>query len=230
MTRQTAISFLHNHLAMIDLNPLVISRKSIPPLPHCPPEETACAWYLITDKLNYLPGTDLFTGLVTYTCAFHDLPTGLQTHCYAGLGTEIRDKWTVGGSEEGEEPEKQELGLGAPASGLYLREDVDFKCNILVTGFVKKTLKKAHIFLAEKLATEAQRGREGSADKQVLGGGSPGDAFVSSGANQGQPGQGSHNQPYAVSGLHEVPGTINTQAAHEETETEGQNSLVQQQQ
>lgn len=219
ITRETALAFLHNHAEMIDLNPLVIERHPIDPPTHAGADEQSCVWYSITDKISYLPGTDLVRGDVTYTCAFHDLPRGIQTHCYAALGLEIRDKWSVGGSEPGETPEVQELGLGAPASGLYIREDVDFKCNVLMAGFVRKTLKKAHGTLVEAMGRKAvvnsvgvehqhhqhhrhqlhSRGPSYSSareDSPSAGSNSDDKPFVSSGAHQGQPGQGPYSRPY----------------------------------
>lgn len=56
----------------------------------------------------------------------------------------------------GEPREPVELGLGAPQSGLYLREDVDIRCNFLMAGFVKKTLQKSHGSLVDKLAERAE--------------------------------------------------------------------------
>ena len=47
------------------------------------------------------------------------------------------------------------MGLGVPKDGLWLREDVDMKCNVMATGFVKKTLKKAHATLVERLVEKA---------------------------------------------------------------------------
>lgn len=210
MTRQTALSFLHNHQAMIDLNPLVTSRHPIAPPSHAETEELSCAWYSITDRIHYVPG--VASGSVAYTCAFHDLPWGLQTHCHAPMGLDIRDKWSVGGSEPGEPPQPQELGIGAPLTGLYLREDVDFRCSILMAAFVKKTLKKAHASLVETLAAQAQEQGGGGAPGKMMAreeqdsgpwqlqgaelqgseakelGGNP--TFVSGGENQGQqPGQ-----------------------------------------
>ncbi|UNI13479.1 hypothetical protein JDV02_000222 [Purpureocillium takamizusanense] len=155
ISRQTAISFLHDHLEMIDLNPLIIRRERIPPPAHCPAEERGCVWYRLTDKVSYLPG-GLAASEVDYTCAFHDLPAGLQTHCYAPLGLEIRDRWSVGGSMPGEPREPVELGIGAPATGLYLREDVDMRCNIVMAAFVKKTIKKSHGALVVRLAEKAR--------------------------------------------------------------------------
>ena len=96
------------------------------------------------------------SGKVSYNCCFHDLENGLQTHCYAPLGLNIKGKWTLGGSLPGEPVAPVELGVGAPLQGLWLREDVDMKCNIMMTSFVKKTLKKAHSHLVERLLVKAQ--------------------------------------------------------------------------
>lgn len=85
ITREVVIDFLHNHEEMIDLNPLVKERHRINPPPHATPDEFHCVWYSLTDKISYLPG-GLANGDVTYTCAFHDLPNGIQTHCYAPAG------------------------------------------------------------------------------------------------------------------------------------------------
>ena len=108
----------------------------------------------MTDKINYLPG-GLVSGKVTYFCSFNDLSNGLQTHCYAPLGLDIRGKWTLGGSLPGEPIEAAELGLGVPKNGLYLREDTDFRCNIFMTKFVKKNLKTAHATLVERMIEKA---------------------------------------------------------------------------
>lgn len=96
------------------------------------------------------------SGKVSYNACFHDLENGLQTHCYAPMGLNIKSKWSLGGSLPGEPVAPVELGLGAPLQGLWLREDVDMKCNIMLTSFVKKTLKKAHSHLVERLLVKAQ--------------------------------------------------------------------------
>jgi len=138
---------------MIELNPLVISHVPCKAPPQAPADEFHCIWYELTDKISYLPG---IKGSVTYKACFHDLPKGLQTHIYAPAGLEIKEKWVIGGNEQGEEREILELGLhGVPREGLYLREDVDMKCNMLMTSFVKKTLKKAHAVLVERLLAKA---------------------------------------------------------------------------
>ena len=157
VTRQTAIRFLQDHTGMIDLNPLVIDRHRIDPPDYAGSDERQCAWYSITDRIEYLPGAgDWAAGTTSYSTAFHDMPWGLQTHSYAAMGLEIRGKWSVGGSMPGEPHEPQELGLGAPETGLYLREDVDYTCNVLMAGFVKKTMKKAHATLVEALKARAE--------------------------------------------------------------------------
>jgi len=96
------------------------------------------------------------SGKVSYNVCFHDLEMGLQTHCYAPMGLNIRGKWTLGGSLPGEPVAPVELGVGAPLQGLWLREDVDMRCNIMMTGFVKKTLKKAHASLVDRLVIKAK--------------------------------------------------------------------------
>lgn len=155
ITRQTVLETLHTHLEMIDLNPLVEERHPIKPPPEAAAEELQCQWYSLTDRVSYLPG-GFMTGKVSYNACFHDLKNGLQTHCYAPMGLNIRGKWTLGGSLPGEPVAPVELGLGVPISGLYLREDVDMRCNIMMTSFVKKTLKRAHSHLVDRLLVKAQ--------------------------------------------------------------------------
>ncbi|KAK4251534.1 hypothetical protein C7999DRAFT_10723 [Corynascus novoguineensis] len=153
ISRQIVIDFLHDHEEMIDLNPLVKERHPIPPPGHASADEQLCQWYSLTDKISYFPGV---AGDVTYSCAFNDLSNGVQTHCYAPAGLTIREKWSVGGSLPGEPPQPIELGLQLPPVGLYLREDVDMRCNVVMTGFVKKTLKKSHAALVERLKIKAE--------------------------------------------------------------------------
>ena len=140
---------------MIELNPLVINHERCKPPPNAPPDEFHCIWYQLTDRITYLPG---IKGQVNYKACFHDLPRGLQTHVYAPAGLDIKEKWSVGGNEPGEEREVIELGLsnlGVPREGLYLREDIDMSCNIFLTNFVKRTLNKAHGVLVDRLVVKA---------------------------------------------------------------------------
>ena len=155
ISRQTILEALHSHTDMIDLNPLVEERHQIKPPPEAIAEEYYCVWYSITDRVSYLPGR-LVTGKVTYSACFHDLTDGVQIHSYAPMGVNIKGTWTIGGSLPGEPVAPQELGLGAPPSGLYLREDVDMKCNVMMKSFVKKTLKKGHSTLVDRILDKAQ--------------------------------------------------------------------------
>ena len=154
ISRETVIGTLQSHVEMIDLNPLVIDRHPIQPPPNATAEEYHCTWYQLTDRVQYMPG-GLYSGKVSYNACFHDLSTGLQTHIYAPMGLDIKGKWTLGGSLPGEPREAVELGLGAPKEGLWLREDVDMKCNVFLTAFVKKTLKKSHLALVARLVEKA---------------------------------------------------------------------------
>lgn len=155
ITRETVMETLHSHVEMIDLNPLVEERHPIKPPPNATPEEFHCQWYSLTDRVQYLPG-GMASGKVQYSACFHDLATGVQTHVYAPLGLNIKGKWTLGGSLPGEPIAPVELGVGTPLTGLWLREDVDMKCNFMMTSFVKTTLKKAHSTLVDRLLLKAQ--------------------------------------------------------------------------
>jgi hypothetical protein len=143
---------LRDHFEMIDLNPLVIERHKSKPPPNADKEEYHATWYQITDKIQYMPGAK---SSVSYFGCFHDLADGLQTHVYAPAGLEIRGRWTLGGSLPGEPLQPVEIGLGIPRTGLWLREDVDMKCNIVLTSFVRKTLKKSHAHLVDRLVEKA---------------------------------------------------------------------------
>ncbi|KLJ13255.1 hypothetical protein EMPG_11797 [Blastomyces silverae] len=153
--RNIVIETLHAHSEMIELNPLVIRHGRCKAPPNAPPDEFHCIWYELTDKIHYLPG-GIIRGNVTYKACFHDLPRGLQTHIYAPTGLDIRNRWAVCGNMPGEPREPVELGLtNVPREGLFLREDVDMRCNIFAASFVKKTLKEAHAVLVERLIMKA---------------------------------------------------------------------------
>ena len=154
ISRETVIETLHNHVEMIDLNPLVTERHPIKPPPDATAEEYHCQWYSVTDKVNYLPG-GLYSGSVTINACFHDLPDGLQTHIYAPMGLNMKGRWTIGGSLPGEPRQAVEIGLGMPKTGLWLREDVEMKVNVVMGGFVKKTTKKTHATLVQRLVEKA---------------------------------------------------------------------------
>ncbi|KAM0721545.1 hypothetical protein Q7P37_002470 [Cladosporium fusiforme] len=151
VTRQAAVAWLHNHVQMIKLNPLVIRLQETTPPSNASADEFDCAWYEITDEISYLPG-GLYKGEVTYKACFNDLPNGIQTHTFAPAGLDLRGKWSVCGNEPGEPREPLELGTEAPREGLYIREDVDMRCNILLTGFIKKNLTKSHKSVVDKLS------------------------------------------------------------------------------
>ncbi|PQE22702.1 Nacht and wd40 domain protein [Rutstroemia sp. NJR-2017a BVV2] len=155
ISRETVLSTLHDHLEMIDLNPSHTSRVPSKPPPTATPEEYHCQWYTITDTVSYLPA-NLITGTVSFSACFHDLANGLQTHCYAPMGLDIKEKWTIGGNAPGEPIAPREIGINAPVEGLYLREDVTMKCNFLLTKFVRKTLQESLKALVARLVVKAQ--------------------------------------------------------------------------
>ncbi|KAK3190914.1 hypothetical protein K4F52_003231 [Lecanicillium sp. MT-2017a] len=161
MTRQSAVSFLHDHGGLISLNPLVTEYSRIAAPTHAAADEEQCAWYSVTDRISFVPGVKAASGSVSYTTAFFDLAAGVQTHSYAPLGVDLRSRWTICGNEPGEKPQPVELGLAAaPRSGLYLREDTDLRCSFAMAAFVKKTLRKSHATMVEALSA---RGEEAAA-------------------------------------------------------------------
>ncbi|KAF7911065.1 uncharacterized protein EAF01_002573 [Botrytis porri] len=155
ISRQTVLDTLHDHLEMIDLNPSHAERTPTKPPSSATPEEYHCQWYRITDRIAYLPG-NLYTGTVSFNACFHDLANGLQTHCYAPMGLDIKEKWTIQGNMPGEPAIPREIGINAPVEGLYIREDVEMKCNILMTRFVRKTLQECLKALVARLVVKAQ--------------------------------------------------------------------------
>ena len=153
VSRETVLDTLHSNDEMIELNPAHTEFHQISPPPEATPEEYHCTWYQITDKISYFPG---YSGNVSFKACFHELANGLQTHSYAPMGLDIKEKWTVGGNAPGEPVQPAELGVGAPISGLYLREDVDMRCNFLMTRFVRKVLKDSLKTLVARLLVKSQ--------------------------------------------------------------------------
>jgi hypothetical protein len=153
VSREIVMATFSSFEEMIDLNPAHTSRHKISPPPEASAEEYHCTWYEITDRISYFPG---YSGKVSFKACFHQLPLGLQTHCYAPMGLDIKEKWTLGGNEPHEPVQPVELGIGAPMSGLYIREDVEMKCNFLMTRFVRRTLKDCLATLVSRLVVKTQ--------------------------------------------------------------------------
>ncbi|OCL05264.1 hypothetical protein AOQ84DRAFT_345049 [Glonium stellatum] len=155
--RQLAIDILHSHSEIIELNPLVIGFEPIKAPRDAPSDEFYSTWYEITERLQFIPGTGkMGQSKITFKGCFHDMPWGLQTHIYAPMSVDLRNKWKICGNQPGEPPETRELGLGAPAEGLYLREDIEIKCNFTMISFVKKELKASSKVLVDRLIKKAE--------------------------------------------------------------------------
>lgn len=155
--RQLAIDILHSHGEIIELNPLVIGFEAIKAPRDAPSDEFYSTWYEITERLQFIPGTGrIGQGKITFKGCFHDMPWGLQTHVYAPMNVDLRNKWRICGNQPGEPPETRELGIGAPPEGLYLREDIEIKCNFTMISFVKKEMKAASKILVDRLIKKAE--------------------------------------------------------------------------
>ncbi|KAF1365548.1 hypothetical protein EJ07DRAFT_95590 [Lizonia empirigonia] len=155
--RQLAIDILHSHGEVIELNPLVTGFEAVKAPRDAPSDEFYATWYEISQRIQYIPGIGkLGSGAIKFKGCFHDMPWGLQTHIYAPAGVDLRNKWQICGNQPGEPTETRELGLGAPPEGLYLREDIEIKCNMTMVGFVKKENKAASKVLVERLIKKAE--------------------------------------------------------------------------
>ncbi|KAF2009751.1 hypothetical protein BU24DRAFT_326239, partial [Aaosphaeria arxii CBS 175.79] len=155
--RQLAIDILHSHGEIIELNPLVLGYEAIKAPRDAPADEFYSTWYEISEKIQYIPGIGkLGSGNIKFKGCFHDMPWGLQTHIYAPANVDLRNKWQICGNQPGEPPEQREMGIGAPPEGLYLREDIEIKCNVAMASFVKKETKAASKILVERLIKKAE--------------------------------------------------------------------------
>ena len=155
--RQLAIDMLHSHGEIIELNPLVLEHHPIKAPRDAPADEFFSVWEEITQRIQYIPGTGkLGSGKISFKGVFHDMPWGLQTHIYAPAGVDMRNKYHIRGNQPGEPPEQRELGSGAPPEGLYLREDVEIKCNFTMVPFVKSEAKAASKVLVARMIKKAE--------------------------------------------------------------------------
>ncbi|KAH8732437.1 hypothetical protein GQ44DRAFT_766577 [Phaeosphaeriaceae sp. PMI808] len=155
--RQLAIDMLQSHGEIIELNPLVTGYEAIKAPRNAPADEFYATWYEISQRIQYVPGIGkLGSGAIKFNGCFHDMPWGLQTHTYAPAGVDLRNKWQICGNQPGEPPETRELGLGAPPEGLYLREDIEIKCNMTMISFVKKETQAASKKMVERLIKKAE--------------------------------------------------------------------------
>ncbi|EGS21727.1 uncharacterized protein CTHT_0035940 [Thermochaetoides thermophila DSM 1495] len=159
--RQLAIDILHSHSEVITLNPLVIDHKPIPAPSNAETDEYYSTWYEITERIQFVPGLGkIGSSTIKFNGCFHDMPWGLQTHIYAPMHVDLRNTYRICGNQPGvEPPEVPEIGLralGAPADGLYLREDIEIRCNVTVMSFVKSQLKKAGGEMVKRIIKKAE--------------------------------------------------------------------------
>lgn len=156
--RQLALDMLRSHGEVISLNPLVTGHKAIPAPREAAADEYFAQWYEITEIITWGFG---LKKKISFKGVFYDLPNGLQTHTYAPMGVDLRNKWTVRGNQPGEPREPRELGVETPLEGLYLREDVEIVCNVALSGFVKKEMKAAAGVMVDRMTRKAELLDEG---------------------------------------------------------------------
>ena len=151
--RQLALDMLHSHSEIIELNPLVVEHHPIKAPQNAARDEYFAVWHEITQRIQWVPG---FSSKISFKTVCHDMPWGLQTHAYAPMGVDLRNKWQICGNQPGEPREVRELGSNAPHDGLYLREDIDIICNLTVAPFVKKETNAATKVMVDRLVKKAE--------------------------------------------------------------------------
>lgn len=157
--RQLALDLLHSHDEVIKMNPLVTEVKSIDPPRTAAADEFFSNWYQITEIITWGFG---LKKKIQFHGVFHDQPWGMQSHVYAPLNTDMRQTYRIGGNQPGEPPEPKELGVDTPASGLYLREDVNVKVSTpLVGSFVQKEMKDSSKVMIDRIVRKAELLDEG---------------------------------------------------------------------
>jgi hypothetical protein len=96
------------------------------------------------------------SGKINFKGCFHDVARGVDTHIRAPMGVDLRHNLRIAGNQPGEPPEPRELGINAPAEGLYLREDIQITCNFTMISFVKAQLKASSKVLVDRLIKKAE--------------------------------------------------------------------------
>ncbi|GKT47743.1 uncharacterized protein ColSpa_07924 [Colletotrichum spaethianum] len=147
--RQLAIDILHSHS-----EPIKAPRDAAS-------DEYYSTWYEISQRIQYIPGIGkIGSGKISFNGCFHDMPWGLQTHTYAPMNIDIRIKYRIDGNQPGiEPPQPPEIGmsgLGVPADGLYLREDIEIRCNVTMVSFVKTQQKAASKEMVSRIIKKAE--------------------------------------------------------------------------
>ena len=155
--RQLALDILHSHSEIITLNPLVLEHHPVKAPRDAAADEYYATWYEITERIQLVPGIGkMGSGKISFKGCFHDMPWGIQTHIYAPMNIDMRNNWRICGNQPGEPPEPKELGIDAPAEGLYLREDIEIKCNVTMVSFVKNQMKAASKVMVDRIIKKAE--------------------------------------------------------------------------
>ena len=131
--RQLALDMLHSHGEIIELNPLVLEHHPIK-APQTAARETSTSQCGTRSQRGY-NGCQECPARSASRQSFMTCRGGLQTHAYAPMGVDLRNKWQIRGNQPGEPREVRELGSNAPHDGLYLREDIEIVCNLTPDTF-----------------------------------------------------------------------------------------------
>ena len=139
ISAQDVFNLLHDHIAMMDLNPLVIAHTPIPS------PDVVPAWdstYLVTDQIPY----GCWTGKVKYQASFRNTADGLETDTKAAMGLTSEAVWKL---------EKQPTSEGTDPE-LVLLETAKVTCPWLLRPFVEGKIKTSHQELVQTFLRRLQ--------------------------------------------------------------------------
>ena len=120
-TFEAAVAVLHNHDAILRLDPEFVSYEAKPT--PASSKNPATKYYSVTDHMNALPA-GLWDTTVKFEAEITDIPKGVEWIIHAPLGIYQVTFWTI-------EPDPESEGR------LYFVEDVSITCSRLLVGTVR---------------------------------------------------------------------------------------------
>ena len=150
---KAVISILHDHGFLITMSPIVTRYEEAGREPSTVefhsiagatnPGLSDKVHYDVWENIDVLPG-GLWKHEISFKCAFENQPDGVVTWIQAPMGLTSQATYRV----------KEVAGEGAIRSGWILEESIDSSCNVLLKGFVEKTMvntrKESHARIMEK--------------------------------------------------------------------------------
>lgn len=151
VTEETMMSVIQDYENMFKLQPLIVKSREVPvPDTEIDYEDPhfklgdPMKGYIITDRLQIIPGIDAAHTFIDYPALLQTSADGVRSLAHAAAGVVVKGFWHVeraSGSED----------------GLVLVEDTVAEAFVLLMPFVKNTMETAHRELSKKLVDFAAK-------------------------------------------------------------------------